>query len=153
MMRNYQKILLSSFILTGLFSFNLVLAGFHTGPLVPCGTSDSGVSCSLCHLWQLADNLINFISFNLAIPIAAILFVAAGILFLFAQGDKGKIETARKIFTNVVIGLLIIFCSWLLVDTFIKTLASTKTESGIKMYYSWNEFPDCTSYRDQRTNE
>ncbi len=131
-MKNLQKILISSLLLFGLFGANLVTAGFVTDPIVPCTDN-----CTLCDLWHLASNVINFISFNLAIPLATLLFVAAGVIFLISGGSEEKVGLARSIFTNTVIGLVIIFCSWMLIDTLLKTIA-TGTFSG-----AWNMFPVC----------
>lgn len=136
-MKNYQKILLSSFFLLGLLLANLVYAGFQTGPIVPCGTGQDPESCTLCHLWELADNIINFISFNLAIPIATLLFISAGAIYIFSGGIDSRLTLARTIFTNTVIGLVIIFCSWLLVDTLVKTIATGE------IIGAWNKFPIC----------
>ena len=134
-----KKILiLSSLLLTGLIGANLVTAGFVTDPIVPC-TDD----CTLCDLWHLASNIINFLSFNLAIPMAILLFVAAGVIFLISGGSEEKVALARSIFTNTVIGLVIIFCSWMLIDTLIKSIGgSGMTEEAIIIYF-WNEFPTC----------
>ena len=115
---------------------NSVDAGIHTGPIVPCGSKGQS-DCTLCHLWQLASNIINFISFNLAIPIATLLFITAGIIFLTSGGNEQKVGLARSIFINTVIGLLIIFCSWLLIDTLLKTIATGKISGA------WNQFPSC----------
>ena len=132
-MKTPQKILiLSPLLLIGLLGANLVTAGFVTDPIVPC-TDD----CTLCDLWHLASNIINFLSFNLAIPLATLLFVAAGIMFLISGGNQEKVALARSIFTNTVIGLVIIFTSWLLIDTLLKTIA-IGTFSG-----AWNVFPTC----------
>jgi len=137
-----MKIFQITLILIGLFVANLVFAGIHTGPIVPCGGTGQ-LDCNLCHLWELGSNIINFISFNLAIPAASFLFVIAGIFFLISGGDQDKIARARTIFTNTVIGLAIIFCSWLLIDTLLKTIASTSTETGIQVMFSWSYFPAC----------
>lgn len=117
-MKNYQK---TPFLI---FLFN--------GPLVPC-TND----CTLCDLWHLASNIINFISFEIAVPAAGLLFVIAGVIFLISGGNEDRVSLAKRIFLNTVIGLVIIFCSWLLIDTFLKTIASG-TFSG-----AWNDFPSC----------
>jgi len=131
------KIIFITYLLTViLIGSNSVNAGFVTGQIVPCG-SEGQSSCTLCHLWNLASNVINFISFNLAIPIATLLFVVAGIIFLTSAGSEQKIGLAKSIFVNTVIGLLIIFCSWLLIDTLLKTIA-TGTING-----AWNSFPVC----------
>ncbi|MBL7053449.1 MAG: hypothetical protein ISS02_02230 [Candidatus Portnoybacteria bacterium] len=131
-MRNLFKILIVFIFLVNLFTINFAYAGIHTGPIVPC-TDD----CTLCDLWHLGSNIINFISFNLAIPVAGALFIVSGVIFLVSGGDENKITLARTIFTNTIIGLFIIMCSWLLVDTLIKTIA-TSTISG-----AWNTFPIC----------
>ena len=133
-----KKVLIIFSILISLFAANIVYAGFVTEPIVPCGR-ETQPDCTLCHLWHLASNIINFISFNLAIPLATILFIAAGVIFLTSGGNQEKVALARSIFTNTVIGLVIIFTSWLLVDTLIKSIASDL--EGI--IGAWNEFPSC----------
>jgi len=131
------KIIFITYLLTViLIGSNSVNAGFVTGQIVPCG-SEGQSSCTLCHLWNLASNVINFISFNLAIPIATLLFVVAGIIFLTSAGSEQKIGLAKSIFVNTVIGLLIIFCSWLLIDTLLKTIATGAINGA------WNQFPVC----------
>ncbi len=132
-MKIFQKIFILGFlVLMGVIITNLVQAGFVTEPIVPC-TDD----CTLCDLWHLASNIINFISFNLAIPVAAILFIAAGVTFLISGGSEEKVALARSIFTNTAIGIVIIFCSWMLIDTLVKSIADG-TFSG-----AWNQFPTC----------
>jgi hypothetical protein len=109
-------------------------------PLVPCG--GSGNPCKLCHLWQLFSNLINFVIFGLSVPIAALLFVVAGVYLLTAGGNESRVGKAREVFTQTLIGLLIIFCSWLIVDTLVKTLVNPSTEAG-QVIWAWNAFPSC----------
>lgn len=140
-MKFFREILIGSLLLLGLFAANLSYAGFVKGPIVPCG-GEGQPDCNLCHLWHLASNIINFISFNLAIPVAIILFAVAGVIFLISGGNEERVSSAKNIFTNTVIGLVIIFCSWLLIDTLVKTLANADVKEG-KIIYSWNEFPTC----------
>lgn len=135
-MIHFRKTIISSLFLLGLFSANLVYAGFVNGPLVPCGRTGMP-ECNLCHLWNLGSNIINFIVFNLSIPIATLLFVVAGFIFLISGGNEKRVDLAKTIFTNVVIGLVIIFCSWLLIDTLLKTIASSEFSGA------WNKFPTC----------
>jgi len=134
--------ILGSLVLISLIGANLVQAGFVTDPIVPCGR-EIQPDCTLCHLWHLASNIINFISFNLAIPLATLLFVAAGVIFLISGGNQEKVTLARSIFTNTIIGLVIIFTSWMLIDTLIKSIGgSGMTEEALIIYF-WNEFPVC----------
>jgi uncharacterized membrane protein len=142
-MKTFQKIfILSSLLLTGLIAANLVQAGFVTEPIVPCGR-EGQPACTLCHLWHLASNIINFISFNLAVPLAILLFVAAGIVFLTSGGSEEKVSLAKSIFTNTVIGLVIIFCSWMLIDTLLKNIANPGFTQAGEIVWFWNEFPSC----------
>lgn len=147
-MKAFKTFLIVYLFVIILIGGSSVQAGFVTDPIVPCGNKTQS-ACNLCHLWELASNIINFISFNLAIPIATLLFVVAGILFLTSGGNEQRTGLAKSIFTNVVIGLLIIFCSWLLIDTLLKTLANPDTDSGTKIKYSWNHFPTCSDDVDK----
>ena len=133
-MTNFLKISAVSFFLFGLVRVNSACAA-----LVPCGTEADPEACTLCHLWELISEIINFISFSLAIPVAVLLFVIAGILFVVSGGNEQRTGLARTIFTNTIIGLVIIFCSWLLIDTLVKTIAGDL--KGI--IGAWNDFPTC----------
>ena len=137
-----QKIIILGFLLLiGLTTVNLVYAGF-VETIVPCGREGTP-DCNLCHLWHLASNIINFLTFNLAIPAAVLLFVAAGVIFLISGGSQERVSLAKSIFTNTIIGLVIIFCSWMLIDTLVKTIANPGfTEAGEVVWF-WNEFPGC----------
>lgn len=132
----YQKIIFSSLLLTGLLGANLAYAGFVTWSIVPCGTTGQP-DCTLCHLWQMGSNIINFISFNLAIPVGTVLFVVAGVIFLISGGNEKRLTLAKSIFFNTIIGLVIIFTSWLIVDTVFKTIGSGAFVTA------WNVFPTC----------
>ncbi|OGZ37641.1 MAG: hypothetical protein A3J64_00065 [Candidatus Portnoybacteria bacterium RIFCSPHIGHO2_12_FULL_38_9] len=145
-----QKILLTFLIFSGLFwSFEALAVSWL--PLVPCGR-EGAPDCNLCHFWQLGSNIINFITLELAVPAAILLFIWAGIMFLFSAGSEERIKTARNIFTNTIIGVVIVFVSWLAIDTFIKRTVGKLTETGQyetpateagRAIWAWNAFPAC----------
>lgn len=131
-MQDYKKILISFLFLVGLFGFNFVYAD----GIVPCtGTT----MCNLCDFWQMGDNIVNFIILYLAIPIGALLFVVAGVTFLVAGGNEQRLALAKTIFLDTLIGLLIVFCSWLLINTIFNSLASGEFSGA------WNSFPGCVT--------
>lgn len=99
--------------------------------LVPC----SGPDCNACHLVQLGQNVLNFL-ITLAASVAAIMFAVAGVIYVSAQGDTGKISQAHSIFTNVLIGLVITLSAWLIIDTVMKTLLDEGFSSGLG---AWNQ--------------
>jgi hypothetical protein len=97
------------------------------GGLVPCGRSCDDpctaececAPCTLCHLFVLFKRIIDFLAKDVLFPLAVLMIVVGGVMFLTAAGDPGRIGTAKKILTSVVIGLVIIFLAWLIVDTII----------------------------------
>ena len=93
-----------------------------TGDLVPCGTTTNPGDCNFNALIKLVNNVVNFILFRLAVPIAAIMFAYAGFELLTAGGDTAKLKKAKTIFTNVAIGLVIAAAAWLIVHTILSIL-------------------------------
>ena len=104
------------------------------GGLVPCGVAESnqaptdangnptssGVQatnpCGWNDLMALVNNVINFILYFMAIPIAAIMFAYAGFLMVTAGGEAAGARTkAKSIFTNAIIGLILATACWLII--------------------------------------
>ena len=119
------------FILAVLF-FYLMPGQAQAQGLVPCG----GPGQDPCYLWNffvLFDNIIKFVLFKIVPPIAALMLVIGGVLFFAAVDDPAKIDQAKKLFTSVAIGLVIVYGAWLLVSLFfsiIGVMEWTKLEEG-----------------------
>jgi hypothetical protein len=75
----------------------------------------------------LINNVINFILYGMVIPIAAILFAYAGFELVTSGGSTEKRGIAKKVFTNVVIGLVIAMSCWLIVKLVLGILGYTGT--------------------------
>lgn len=97
-------------------------------PLIPCisggkeyDPSASGAQCGYAEFIQLVYNLIQF-SIYIAIPIFAVVFAYGGVTILFAQGNQGKIDKAKGMLQNAVIGFLVILTAWLIVYTIVTAL-------------------------------
>jgi len=90
--------------------------------------------CTLCHLFVLFKKIVDFLTLNIISPLAVLMIVVGGVMFLTAAGDPGRIGTAKKILTAVVIGLCIVFLAWLIVDTIITFL----TPAG-SPFQNWSE--------------
>ena len=80
--------------------------------LVPCTTN-----CSFNDLMTLVNTVIKFLLFDMAIPIAAIMFVYAGFELVTSGGSTEKRGLAKKVFTNTAIGLILAFACWIIVST------------------------------------
>jgi len=119
MKKKYSKLLLSIISLLLILSPLLVSAR-----IVPeCKGPDGNPGpCGLCDFFLLIRNILNFIAFTLAPPVAALMFIAAGFLFLVSGGSEERVNQARKIFFNVVIGLFFIYASWLIIGSLINVI-------------------------------
>ena len=121
MLRTFRTPLLSLFVIILLLTPSFGLAALPQ-QIVP-KTCD-GPNCSICDLATLAQNILNTAIF-IAVFAAAVLFAWAGWKYLTAGGDSSKVSSARGIFFNVMIGLVIIIAAWLIVDTLMHTLTGT----------------------------
>jgi len=104
--------------------------------LVPCGTSANPAQCNPCHLWLLADNVINFILW-MSLPILVIALLYGGIIWLISVGNTANVQRGKTIIFNAIVGILIAFMGWLIVDSIIKTLAAGRPVAA------WNTAPSC----------
>ena len=104
--------------------------------IVPCGTSANPTPCTPCHFWELADRFIDFFLL-LSLPILTVVLLYGGVLWLISSGNSSMVEKGKKIIWNGLVGVLIAFCGWLIVDSIIKTLASGKPVAA------WNTAPIC----------
>jgi len=78
--------------------------------------------CGFNELLEMVNKVVKFIIFDLAIPVAAIMFAYAGIILLISGGDPSKKTKAKEIFLGVVIGLVVAAAAWLIIETILKTL-------------------------------
>ncbi|PIS13634.1 MAG: hypothetical protein COT67_00810 [Candidatus Tagabacteria bacterium CG09_land_8_20_14_0_10_41_14] len=112
------------------------------GGLVPCG-GKTEPDCDFCQLAKLIDEVINFILFNLALPVSVIALIAAGIIFLTGGDSPEKIKRGKDIFKYTIIGLVIAFSAWLIVDTILRGLVTKDYLDSLP----WNEFPACELFK------
>lgn len=104
--------------------------------LVPCGTERTPVvdtpegrkggevinPCKIDHVFELINTVINFILFQLALPISAIAFVYAGFRLMFSGGGGEAKTQAKDVFVGVAMGLFFVAASWLIVHLVLSVL-------------------------------
>ena len=96
---------------------------FAAGLVPECDRSVPGqCTWGFSEFMKLIDNVIKFILFKMAIPIAAIMFVYAGFELVTSGGSTEKRGTAKKVFTNAVYGLVLAAGAWLIVKTLLSIL-------------------------------
>jgi len=82
----------------------------------------------------MIKGIVDFVLFKIVPIIAVLLLTAGGVMFIISRGgNSGMLTQAKATLTAVVVGLVIIFASWLIVNTifmFIGLEAWTGLEAG-----------------------
>jgi len=76
-------------------------------------------ACQLCHIFVLVQNILNIFLFPFVPIIGALLLVIGGFLFFVGGASPAQVGRGRTIITATLIGIVIIYTSWLLVNTFL----------------------------------
>ena len=125
-----RKFLPSFFILVVMVGILVPTFSAHAA-LVTCGRSlndpltswDDTKPCGTCDLLQLVNTLINFIVLKLGPVIATIFILYASFLIIWNGGISQNINKGTEVLKNTLIGLLVLFLSWTLTNTVMRTLA------------------------------
>lgn len=73
--------------------------------------------CQLCHLFVMIKGIVDFILFRIIPIIAVLLLVYGGIMYVVSTGNPGTLTQAKSILKATVIGLVIIFASWVVINS------------------------------------
>ena len=119
MKKKKEKLLISLFV----FSMLILPVVSRAARLVPCDNSANN-PCDFGQLMNMIYLVIRFVLFNLAMPIAAVMFFYAGFELVTSGGSEGKREMAKNIFTNTAIGLAIAVAAFLIVRAILSILSS-----------------------------
>ena len=114
-----KKIFLIAFLT--LFSLSSSAQAICEGPLVPCGRSGT-LDCGFCHIFELLSNILAFILTCLAPIMAALMLIVGGFYFLTAGTSPAALSKAKGVVTAVVVGLVIVFASWVFLNTFMTSI-------------------------------
>ena len=134
-----KKVIFAIFLLTGLLSFS-----FAHAAIVPCGLSenvwdddeiDESAPCTLCHFFILIMKVVNFILFKLAAPLALLMLIIGGAMFMLAAGNPNTITQARKLISSVLIGIVVIYGAYFAVGLVLQTIGLAQWASDI--YDDW----------------
>ncbi len=108
--------------------------GCPTEGLVPCGTP--GCPCTFCDFFVMFDRIVDFILFKTVPILAALMIAIGGFMYIvaFASPTSGGPETlskAKTLFKSVLIGLILVYAAWLIVNTFFWVIG-VNTWTGLK---------------------
>ncbi len=133
--KNFLIKKLSSIILVFVFAFIVAHSVFAQGDILPEATGVSrcaGLSATECGDYKVNDFIVlaaNVARWILGIvgSLTLVMFVYGGILFLISAGSSDKVSQAKKIITAAVVGLIIVFGSYLIVKFALSTIGITWT--------------------------
>ena len=111
--------------------------------LVDCGI-DAGDACGFCDLFQLFNRIILFLlfpgdinnGFALILLVATFFIVYGGIRILLARGSETEFSNGKKIIWAVVIGLILVYSAFALVNTVMSSLGATNVSwTGLSSWW------------------
>jgi hypothetical protein len=117
-----------------IFPSLVLVAHAYTTPTIPYWATNGLISCTgngangtntCSSLGDLVDTAINIIYFGITIAllvIMPIMFAWGGLMYMFSRGKPEGISKATGILTGALIGLLIVLCAWLIINTFANVL-------------------------------
>lgn len=78
--------------------------------------------CNFNSAIELINNIISFILVYLAIPIATIMLLIGGGMFIFGASNSGTRTKAKGVLLRAVVGLVIAFAAFLIIQWLLNTL-------------------------------
>lgn len=89
--------------------------------LAACGAMSAGdekyMKCTTCHFFVMIDGIIDLILLKIVPPLAAVILIVSGIAFYQAGANPEKLRVARSVLMSTIIGLVIIYTSWVIVNS------------------------------------
>ncbi|KKP30878.1 MAG: hypothetical protein A2312_03405 [Candidatus Staskawiczbacteria bacterium RIFOXYB2_FULL_32_9] len=102
--------------------------------LVPCGVSKFGPGpkqgmptcpCELEHFFIMLANIYGFIVKYIATTLAVIMITVGAVFMMISAGNPGLAGTGRKMVYSAIIGLVLVFGSWLIVNALLELIGYT----------------------------
>ncbi|MBI3631517.1 MAG: hypothetical protein HY219_01455 [Candidatus Staskawiczbacteria bacterium] len=110
------------FLLISLFFLFLVpVLANAQAPLVPCGNPGQN-PCIIEDFFIMLDRIFNFIVYFIATPLAILMLTIGGIMILISAGNPTLASKGKNILYLAIIGLALVFCSWLIINFILTTL-------------------------------
>lgn len=94
--------------------------------------------CDFTDAMELIKNIIGFLLFYIATPIAGLVICFAGFQLLTSGGSSEKKTKAKHVIMNMILGYCIALGAWLIVNTIFNTLGGNPCQNWLG-----KTIPDC----------
>jgi len=74
------------------------------------------IPCTTCHFFVMIDGIIDFVLLKVVPPVATLILIFGGVAFYQAGANPEKLSWAKKFLLGAIIGLIIIYLSWIIVN-------------------------------------
>ncbi|KKT81573.1 MAG: hypothetical protein A3B99_03410 [Candidatus Yanofskybacteria bacterium RIFCSPHIGHO2_02_FULL_44_12b] len=151
----YKNILATAVIVAAFVFFvaNVSSAAWNWGdPIIPqCNISsyDSTTGktslqkpCTQCHLLELIQNLIDFVTKGLMPVLGTLFFIIGGFFILLGGANPSMVQQGKSIMWSTTMGIVIILVAWLITNTIIISLIGGTAVQGYDPT-KWFQF-NCT---------
>lgn len=119
-------LLLVSIIFAPEFSHAKVTNSAYKG-IVTC----DGPDCTIQDFFEMLVRIYDFIVRTVAVPLAVIALVVGGIFIMISAGNPAIFGKGKEIIKWAIIGLVLTFCSYLIVDFIMRAIGFTGNWSSI----------------------
>lgn len=117
--------------------------------LVPCGSGTGNTSpCTLCHLVQGVDNIIQW-GMQVMTYFGIAVIVAMGIVYIVSAGNPAMMTTAKNGIKSSLIGFALMLGAWIIINTIMTTLAN----NGVGHAENWYSFTCDTASSTNQSNQ
>lgn len=106
--------------------------------LYSCDSDEVYVPCTLCHLFIVFDQIINFTLTRLIPSLALLVIVIAGVTLIVSTGKPELVSKAKKTLLWTAAGFFLAYFSWALVTFIVTSFMDWDinwTNKGIKIQY------------------
>lgn len=94
------------------------------------GSKEStGVSCTFCHFFVMINGIIRYVLVSIVPYLAVLMLIIGGVMYYFGGGKPDLLIKGKKILTGVVIGLFLVYGSYMIVGIFLNILGATEWAS------------------------
>ncbi|KKS76912.1 MAG: hypothetical protein UV50_C0012G0014 [Parcubacteria group bacterium GW2011_GWB1_42_9] len=99
----------------------------------------AGVACQLILFWKLVGSIIRFVVFTLMPIVATVAILLAGIKIVTKPETIDARTEGKKLIGTVVLGMVIIFSAYLIMQAIINSLVDESTTIGQTMHAIFNQ--------------